>query len=189
MRIKNMLFMVLLLSLAGCSSLSVSSDYDTSANFASWRTYRWEKVADTGSGDLLASNPIVYRRVVSAVDRELAAKGFIFREKGPVDFTVSARAVVRELVWYEPAPVGWHLGYYRGRRMWYRGWWGEPWPTPVYYREGALLLDITDVSGREIAWRGAVSGLVDDYPTPERMQEAIDKAVRKLLAGFPPGRK
>ncbi|NTV01625.1 MAG: DUF4136 domain-containing protein [Chlorobiaceae bacterium] len=179
-----------LLSLAGCSTLSVSSDYDSSVNFTSYRTYRWQLPGDTASGkDLLATNPLVGRRVKLAVDRELAARGYVLSERGPVDFTLSAVATVRQMARMEPDPVTWNVGYYRGRPMWYRSWWGAPWPTVVYYEEGALLLDITDAARKELAWRGVVRGMVEDYDSPDRMQERIDEAVRKLLSEFPPHRK
>ena len=179
-----------LLSLAGCSTLSVSSDYDSSVNFSAYHAYRWQAPGDTTAGkDLLAANPIVGRRVKAAVDRELAERGYVLRERGPVDFTVSAVATVRHLARLEPDPVTWNVGYYRGRPMWYRTWWGEPWSTVVYYEEGALLLDITDAAKKELAWRGVVRGLVDDYRSPERMQGRIDEAVKKLLSEFPPVRR
>ncbi len=179
-----------LLALAGCSTLSVTSDYDSSVNFGSYHAYRWQAPADTAAGrDLLAANPIVARRVRSAVDRELAARGYVLREGGPVDFTVSAVATVRQMSRLEPDPVTWDIAYYRGRPYWHRSWWGDPWPTVVVYEEGALLLDITDARRRELAWRGVVRGLVEEFATPERMQARIDEAVGKLLSEFPPARR
>jgi hypothetical protein len=179
-----------LLALAGCSTLSVSSDYDSAVNFSAYHSYRWQQADDSADGrDLLAANPLVYRRVKAAVDRELSLRGYLLKEAGPVDFMVSAVASIRSMARLEPEPVSWNVGYYRGRPQWYRSWWGDPWPYVVYYREGALLIDITDASRKELAWRGVVRGLVHDYDTPGQMQMQIDEAVKRLLSEYPPGRK
>ncbi|NTU67321.1 MAG: DUF4136 domain-containing protein [Chlorobiaceae bacterium] len=184
------MILLTLFSLAGCSTLSVSSDYDNTMDFAAYHAYRWQAPGQDASGkDLLASNPIVGRRVKAAVDRELAARGYVLKQVGPVDFMVSAVATVRQISRLEPDPVSWNVGYYRGRPVWYRSWWGDPWPTVAYYEEGALMLDITDARKKELAWRGVVRGLVEDYGTPDRMQGRIDQAVQQLLSEFPPARK
>ncbi|MCE1274798.1 MAG: DUF4136 domain-containing protein, partial [Chlorobiales bacterium] len=95
---KIIIILFALMSLAGCSTLSVTSDYDNRVNFTTWHTYSWHQLPDTTSvRDLLAANPLVYRRVKSAVDRELASKGYVLKERGPVDFTVSTSGYIREL--------------------------------------------------------------------------------------------
>ena len=185
---KVFMILLVLLSLAGCSTLSVSSDYDNKVNFSDYHAYRWQKAENAVYGrDLLAANPLIYNRVKSAVDREFASRGYVLRESGPVEFTVSAVATIRQITRLEPGPYGWNVGYYRGRPGWYRAWWADSWPYEVYYEEGALLLDITDTAKKELSWRGIVRGLVEDYDTPERMQSRIDEAVKKLLGEFPPG--
>jgi len=184
---KIIIILFALMSLAGCSTLSVTSDYDNRVNFTTWHTYRWQQVPDTTSvRDLLAANPLVYRRVKSAVDRELASKGYVLKERGPVDFTVSTSGYIRELVRVEPDPGFWQIAYLRGRPMWYRMRWGDPLPNYMYYKEGVLVIDLADASRMEVAWRGAVRGMVQSYHSPEQMQAAIDHAVHKLLSIFPP---
>jgi len=191
MRMNLMVICIIgMLALAGCSTFSVSTDYDTSVNFSTYHAYRWQKADEAPAGkDLLAANPLVYRRVRDAVDRQLAAKGYLYRETGPVDFTVSAVATVREMARLEPGPEYWNFGYYRGRGGWYRTWWGDPMPYVDYYEEGALLIDITDTSKHELSWQGIVRGMVHDYDSPEQMKLRIEEAVGKLLLSFPPVRK
>lgn len=48
-------------------AVRVSTDYDHSANFSSYKTYSWTKVQ--------TANSIWDARVKAAVDKELAAKG------------------------------------------------------------------------------------------------------------------
>lgn len=191
MRIKVLFICIIgMLALAGCSTLSVSTDFDTSINFSTYHTYRWQNANEAAVGkDLLAANPLVYRRVRDAVDRQLAAKGYVYRESGPVDFMVSAIATIRQMARLEPEPEYWNYGYYRGWGGWYRTWWGDPSPYVVYYEEGSLLIDITDTSKKELAWQGIVRGLVHDYDSPEQMQLRINDAVSRVLISFPPGRK
>jgi hypothetical protein len=180
--------LLVLLSLAGCTTFSVSSDYDKAINFGAYRTYRWQKSDNPSAGrDLLDANPLVYRRVKEAVDRELIAKGYLFRAAGPVDFMVSAIGTISEQARIAP-PAPDPYGYYPGRGGWAFPWWGEPYPYVVYYDEGALLLDVTDVAKKELAWRGIVRGLFQEYRSPEMAGVHVDEAVRKLLSLFPPGR-
>lgn len=194
------LFLFALWTLAGCSGLTVTSDYDNSINFSSYHTYRWLETPDsTNAKDVFASHPFIFRRVRMAVDRELADKGYIMKASGPVDFTVSAHATITEKARFDPPPsfYDYDIGYYHGRARWYRSWWGSPYgypyaypyPEVVYYEEGTILVDITDTFRREVAWRGVVRGIIREYRNSDEMQSHVSEAVRKLLSEFPPVRK
>jgi hypothetical protein len=192
MRMRVLFLSVFTLLLFGCSTLSVTSDYDSSFNFSSYHTYRWKAVPDsTDRWNVLATHPFIYRKVKNAVDRGLAAKGYILKSSGLVDFTISAGANVMEKASVEPMPQYWRSGVYRGRYGWYSApWWGPDYPSMIYYYEvGTLFLDITDSARKEVAWRGVARGILHDYRSSEKMQADIDEAINKLLAEFPPGRK
>jgi len=178
-----------LLMLAGCSSYTVVSDYDRSMPFYDYKTYRWTDQARPGAeDDILVNNPLIYKRIKANVDRELAAKGFILKERGPVDFTIYAHAGIRERVYIDPPPAG--FGYYRGwHRKGYMPFWYAPYypyPTVHHYEEGTLIIDIFNSASNDIAWRGVARGILKDYRSPESLHRDIDEVVGKIMAQFPP---
>ena len=185
------LLMMTLLLMAGCSAYSVVTDYDSSFPIASYKTYRWSDGAITrSSGNVLANNPLVLKRLKNAVDRELATKGYVLNNIGPIDFTLSVYAGVQERESYNPPPMGFY--YYRGYHhnrfghgrfgMYDPYLWG---PYVSYYKEGTLVIDVTDQKSNELAWRGIAQGIMKNYDTTREMQQDIDGAVTKILAEFP----
>jgi hypothetical protein len=191
------LLMMTLLILAGCSAYSVVTDYDSSVSFASYKTYHWaDDAIAKSSNNVLASNPLILKRIKSAVDRELATKGYVLNNYGPVDFAVSVYAGVQERARYNPPPIGFsfHHGYYHNRfghkRFGYNGfgfydpyWFG---PYVSNYKEGTLVIDVIDQKSNELAWRGMAQGILKNYDTSKEMQQDIDGAVAKMLVEFPP---
>jgi Domain of unknown function (DUF4136) len=193
MRIRTIIVsLIALLTLAGCSSFSVVSDYDSSMPFGMYRTYRWSAEGSSRIGDdVLAKNPLIYKHIRSAVDRELQAKGFQLREKGPVDFIVSTSAGIHERVTIGPPTVGvyYHYGHYWRGPRYSTGFWYDPYgpyPRLTYYEEGTLVIDIIDAKRDDIAWRGVGRGILKDYESTTDMHHDIDTAVMKILAKFPP---
>jgi len=173
--------------LGACSTVSVVSDYDRDFNFAGLHTYRWP----TGNegirrADMLVENPLIYKRVQSAVDSRLQARGYRLADSTVADFIVHAHAGVKQVRNYYPR-MGVSFGF--GSRGPYRPWWG-PYGGYTYvstYEEGSLVLDVIDARKKELAWRGVATGVVRNYRNPEAMQRDIDEAVERILEKFPPG--
>ena len=186
------LLMITLLILAGCSTYSVVTDYDCSAPFASYQTYHWaDDAIAKSSSNVLASNPLILKRIKNAVDRELATKGYVLNNNGPVDFAVSVYAGVQERARYNPPPMGFsfHHGYYHNRFGhngfgFYDPYWFGPYVS--YYKEGTLVIDVMDQKSNELAWRGMAQGILKNYDTSKEMQQDIDGAITKMLVEFPP---
>jgi hypothetical protein len=185
-----------LLTLAGCSPLSVVSDYDTAVPFGSYRSYRWASDGKSvPDGDLFAGNPLIYKRVRSSVDRELQAKGFLLRETGPVDFTVATHAGTRERVAVTTAPAfsfSYGRGYHRRGHGYYSAIWYDPfasYQSLTYYEEETLFIDIFDANTGEMAWRGVASGIMRSFDTTGGTRRDLDEAVAKIMAKFPPPTK
>jgi hypothetical protein len=185
------LIALLLLMLSGCSSYSIVSDYDRSMPFGSYRTYRWSGEGSSGiDDDVLAKNPLIFKHIKSAVNRELKWKGFVLKESGPVDFTVSAHAGIRERVAVGPPTVffSYHRGFHHRGPGYYSFWYDPygPYPRVTYYEEGTLVIDVIDTRSDDLAWRGVVSGILRDYGSTEDMHREIDTVVGRVLARFPP---
>ena len=66
-------FLILFLSLYGCSSIRVNTDFDAEADFSAIHTYGWKTV--NVSGDALGRNPLLYKRIARAIDGYLQGRG------------------------------------------------------------------------------------------------------------------
>lgn len=185
MRTRTLLTLILtILALAGCSSVTVVSDYDSSIPFTGYRSYRWTDGTTNGS-TVLAENPLILKRIKSSVEREFAAKGYTLDTSGPADFSVAVSASVSKRIYYDPPPAGfyYHRGFH-GRYGFYDPfWWG---PYAGYYEEGTLGIDIYDSRTGRLAWHGVGRGILNDYRNGEELQRQIDEAVTKILEEFPP---
>jgi hypothetical protein len=171
-----------LIALAGCSSVSVTSDYDPSANFNGLKTYQWVKLQ--GTGDALDKAPLVMKRAMIAVDKALVAKGYGKVENENPDFFVAVHAGVKDKVNVT------NYGYNYGR-------WGGPYGgmggniDVSYYKEGTVFVDVIQKKGDgfELMWRGAGTGTVDPPKDPAEAQAKADEVARLILEQFPPTSK
>ena len=63
---------------------------------------------------------------------------------------------------------------------WYRPWWG-PYGGRVEVstcKEGTLVIDIVDMSDKELACRGLATGIVNEGQTdPQKIQEKVNRIV------------
>lgn len=165
------------LSVAGCSSISVTADFDPAVDFSTFRSYQW--LTSKGE-DILTKNSMLGKRVSGAVDEVLASKGYGIAAAGAPDFYVTAHAGVKDKM--NVSDYGYAYG----------GWWGPygPYGRNVdvqYYQEATLFVDIIQRHGEdlELVWRGAATDVVKDRD-PEEAQRYIHTAVEKILSQFPP---
>jgi len=168
---------------AGCSSISVNTDYDTGTNFANYKTYSWPTNSEKIKDDDLSMNPIMYNRIKKAVDKELQQIGFVLKEDDGADFEVYLHAGVKEKMQiHDTGP------YYRG---YYGAWWGRPGGTTMvnYYEEGTLFIDIVDNQKNELTWRGAGTSVLEEYSDIDDQEAFIAEIVSKILQDFPPSSK
>jgi hypothetical protein len=162
---------------AGCSSMSVHSDYDHNVDFSKYRTWSWlpkkSESMDTGAG----ISPIVKRRIADAIGEELSAKGFQ-KASSPDFYVVFFAGVQQRQELRSSGPVYGPYGYGFG--------WGA---TDIYtytYEEGSLVIDVVDAKKNEAVWRGTASGVVG---RDSGDGQKVDEVVRKVLMSFPPGAK
>ncbi len=166
------LFSVLLV--AGCSSVTVRTDFDPDVDFSGWRTYGWHQ-GKIISGDALSKNPLVRKRVFEAVNKTMRDRGWRKLDEDDADFLILTHAGVEEKV-----QVNDWGGYGR-----YDHRWGmrASRVTVHNYQEGSLVIDFIDAKSKELAWRGVGTRVIDrEAPS----QEDVDKVVQEILKRFPP---
>ena len=190
--------LLLLLVVAGCSRVTIESDYDHSARFEAFHTFDWRTLPDTitrrttesSANDLLLKSPLLNSRIKHAVEATLGEKGIRYAPGEETDLhaiyylNISRRSDVNQ--WYSNAGepyTGWSpgaAGY--GYRQWEQGASSEV--THTNYSQslqGTLVIDLIDVRRNTLVWRGLASGAVDrDDPGSK-----VARVIAKMLKDYP----
>jgi hypothetical protein len=151
---------------------SVSTDYDHKADFGRYHTYSWLGVK--------AGDSIWQDRITTAVDQQLAAKGWTKVASGG-DAVISAFGRVNERdtmqTFYDGFP-GWG----------WRGWGGGvAYTETIPEQVGNLNIDIFDANNKQLIWRGRASETLSSKP--DKNDKKLEKAVEDMFKKFPPESK
>lgn len=169
------------LACLACVTISVTSDWNPSADFSSLHSWAWLPEQRPLSGDPRLDSQLLDARVRSAVEAELGARGFRQVEASEADFLVAYQvALERKLV---ATTID---DYYGG--VGYRHW-SRPGYTQTYVHEfevGTLMLDVLHRRNKELIWRGTAQAEVVPDATPAEREARIREGVRRILERFPP---
>ena len=158
---------------AAVALAAVHSDYDHHADFSRYHTYSWIGVQ--------AGNSLWQDRIMSAVDGQLAAKGWTRVASGG-DAAVSAFGKVTERDTLQT--------FYNGFPGWgWRGWGGMGATTTEVIPEavGNLTVDVFDGATKKLIWRGSASETLSSKP--EKNDKKLEHAVSEMFDHFPPHSK
>jgi hypothetical protein len=184
---KNLFVLPMVLLLAGAGSAAaqdVRYNFDKSANFAAFKTYKW--VAIKGATKL---SDLVDKQIRAACEAELATKGLTKTEADTADLYIGYQAAVGQEKEYTSFDTGWGYGPgYRGG--WYGGGGGgmTTGTTSTIY-VGQLALDMYASSPHTLVWRGVASKTLDTEAKPDKQEKNLKKAVAKMLKNYPPKEK
>ena len=172
-------------ALSACSTVQVRQDFDPSEDFTRLRTYSWYPKPQEPTGNMRLDNPLLHDRIVAAVDRTLATKGYSKIEDGKPDFYVNYHLATQTKLDVRTIDYGAPYGY----GVWGVGGWGGVGWSETYtvpYDEGTLAIDVIDIAKRKLVWRGIGVGRLKENPKPEQVTERVNAAVDEVLAQFPP---
>jgi hypothetical protein len=168
--------------LAGCSSgYDIKYDYDMQQNFSQFHTYNWiEKTVTNANGSAtqaMQTNSLLDKRIKSAVDAQMTAKGFTLTTDNPdvlLNYYVGLKDKIDVTDWgYTYAGSYWGGGL--GRNV------------DVYqYTEGTLIVDMVDAANHALAWRGSATGVVEPGSPPEKVQARINDVTARIFKNYPP---
>jgi hypothetical protein len=186
LKITSLVGLFLILGLAACTS-KVYVDYDKQADFSKYRTYAWQEGTP-------AKNPLMDRRIVTAIDKQLTEKDFQKVDTNP-DMYVTYHAATTEEVSYTTSSMGygygpaWGAGY--GRYGGGFGMWGvglsTGTATPVTVVKGSLVVDIYGANKKLLLWRGTGNDTV--HADPEKVGDQIREVTKEMFNRFPPPAK
>jgi len=139
----------------------ISTDAAPGVNFAAYKTYDWVNPLPPAGMD-----PVAFGRIRTAIENELAVKGYQKVEGDAGDLSLILSIGARQKTDVESF-----------------GRFGLQ--TSVYqYTEGALSMDAFDTKTRQAVWHGQASETVNPQKPNLR---AINDGITKLVAKFPPG--
>jgi hypothetical protein len=124
-------------------------------------------------------DPAVDTQIRESVDRQLSPKGFEKTDR-PADLNVDYQIAINQQETWE-AYEDWTAGAGAG--------WGAnrlPQHKQVTIEVGSLVLDLYDTAAKQLVWQGRTSKILDRKSSAEDRRRNLDKAVKKLLANFPP---
>ena len=172
------------LTLAGCATLKIDTEYVEGADFKKYRTFTFLTMEPGPEQAPLIRDPQVRERIRFFVQRELLKRGFIHAPEGELpDFFVAMHGWAGDQIRVDQYGYGYGAGF------------GYPYGGAVVttapavsvrtYRSGTLILDFVDARSREMFWRGTGS----DSVSPDQGPAALEQAIVKLIEAYPPGRR
>jgi hypothetical protein len=173
----------LVVSAGVASAQDVGYNYDQQADFTKYKTYKWVEVKDAQKPDDITDS-----QIKAAIDKQLALKGMTKTDADTADLYVAYQAAAnseKQLTTYSTGYAmgpGWGGRYYGG----YYGGGGMTTATTSTIRIGTVALDMYDVQGKKLVWRGMASKQIDPKAKPEKRQKNLEKGAAKLLKNFPP---
>lgn len=180
-------FAGLLAGLLLCSCAThVRVDYDKSTDFSVYTTYTLLPKSEASTADPRLNSPLIDKRIKAALERNLAAKGFV-RQPQNQDMEVLYQINLHHEIASDRSAFTMGLG--TGRRG---TAFGLGYAVPVTeiesYEKVMLTIDLLAADTGELLWRGTSSRRISEARTPEQVDTFFKNLVREIMEKFPPGR-
>jgi len=163
-----------------CSGQKIKVGYDKSTDFSKYKSYTWAKPQTP------VSKPLLYETVVGTIDQELSARGFRRTEEkgdltliaaGGIEFGSNLAAGTPILPIYGGPPPDMSATMWTGANT-------SSAMGPLV-AQGTLILEFVDRGENKVIWSGSVVQKLDPKRKTKSL-ELAEKAIVKLLKGFPP---
>jgi Domain of unknown function (DUF4136) len=157
-------------------TLSITTDYDHSANLMQYKTFR---IVEPDAQHQTISS-LNHDRIYDAVRANLTGKGF--KESADADLLVNIVTIIKNEKSLSANTYG-TGGYYRSY-----GWGGGSSNTTVTVQDnktGSLIVDIVDAKANKLVWT-ATGNQEIDKPLSDPVNQ-IPVIVNKIMASFPGG--
>ena len=184
---KQAVLFIAFASLAACSGISVTSDWDPGVDFSQFKTFA---VLEETQPSI---NRLVDQRVRAAIVTELTAKGLRQVDvPDKADLAIGYQVTTEERMSYQTVHSGWERSSHRFRSS-HGGNWGRSVGTSttrqINFTVGTLIIAAFQMDNKELVWEGSGSRTVNPSSSPEQSEQRINDAVKRILEDFPPGVK
>lgn len=170
--------------LAGCSSVSVNRDFDSTFDFSQLKTYAWQHEEQPETGVPKIDNDLNDKRIRAAVEQDLAVKGFKKVDKADADCWIAYFMDFQQRIDGSGSSVSFGMGTGSAGRAGGVGW--SSGGTVSDYEEAQLMIDILNPESEEMIWRGQGRRRTSSRSSPEKMTATVNDAVTRILKKFPP---
>jgi hypothetical protein len=163
----------------------VRYNFDKSANFEKFHTYKWVEIKGSPQLDQLTA-----QQLQAAFEAGLAKKGLVKAAGEEADLWIGYQVTIgqeKEINSYS-TDFGYGPGWGRG---WYGGGMGSTMTTgqTTTIHIGEVVLDMYNPAEKQLVWRGTATKTLDPKAKPEKRQKNMAKGVDKLLKNYPPATK
>jgi hypothetical protein len=178
----------LVLGLAACTSLPVTTDVNPNMSVSNCHTYAFAKEYIANANQPAAyGNPLNAERLRVAIESNLAARGIQrAADHAAADCVVGYAMGTRQVFndYYNGYGPGWGFGYGGGwgRRGGIYGGWG--WDGPSVSDETRIAVDLFDAKSHTPIWHASVSQNVSDLTGPNA-EAKISAGTAAIFAKFP----
>lgn len=173
------LFAFLTILIACGPSITVSSDYDKNADFASFKTFSF-----TEEVDKLQISSLNLQRAKDAITEELAKKGVTKATSSPdllCDIKVRARMEQSATATTSGYPY-----YGAGYRYGYGGGFSTTSINVENYTVGTVFIDLIDAKKNQLVWQGRGEKTIDENASAEKRESRIKEGVARIFEKYPP---
>lgn len=175
----NISLIITLFLLNACSSIQITSNYDTSSDFTKYKTFSFLGWADDSE---LILTKFDQKRFEKSFTDELKKRGLTQVAKNG-DLAVSLYIVVDSKTSRTS-----YTTYYSSGGYGYAGWgWGMGASNTSYhdydYLVGTLICDIFDDTKKELIWQGVASGKINKEAT--NRDRIIPRIVTSIMTRYP----
>lgn len=171
--LKTVTLIVMLAVLSGCARYAIT-DYDSSAGFNRYSTYRFAERGD-------AIQDLDAARIERTLKNALADKGLTRAEENP-DLRVRYR--IEDAIRTESR--GPTLGFGFGRGPFAFGMANTPVETRTI-REGRLVVEMVDPAIDQVVWEGRARRYLSDSDSRKERTELIRRIIGAMFEQYPPG--
>jgi len=178
---------VLVAVAAAAQKIKIETHRDEQTNFSALKTYSWlpsppspKLVAPDAKGDPTLTQEVIGPHIITAVDRELAARGLTKIETGEPDVKVVYYANLA--VNMDAAQLGSYYQYTTG--------WGTlvgtyaTTSTEVYER-GSIVVDVVSPASNKAIWRGSAVARINRENNLDKRVARVNEAVANMFEKFP----
>ena len=163
---------LLVLGTTNAAGQDVSYDFDRGTDFSRIKTYAWVR------GGTEVADELNHKRIVAAIESQLAAKGLVKVEvnENP-DVLIAYHTTFGKDVRIQGfSSGGW--GYRYGGRS----------GSATVHEDviGTLTISMVDGHTRSLVWKGSATRRVDADASPEKRDKDVNKAAEKLMKNYPP---
>ena len=182
---KSRPFCIALLLLTASSALSqdIRYNFDDTANFSKFRTYKWVTLKSEAPIDELTDE-----QIKAPLNAAFARKGLTKVDgDSATDLLIGYQTTEHINETFAGFDPGWSTG-----PGWYVAGWHVPGVGTTTTQEtsgiykGELAVDMYDAAKHELVWRGVASKTLDLKAKPQKRQKNLDKAIAELMKNYPP---